>query len=435
MNLYPYQQTAATHLSAAVNKYGAVLDASDTGVGKTFVALGIARDHPLPVLVVCPKSVRTTWLNIAKDLGVELLDAINIEKLKAGNTPYLKKDGKTFVWRLAAGSLVIWDEIQNASGYKSQNGTILALTKAYRLKVVGLSATVAETPLKLKAIGYLLGLHQYRDHYSWCLQNGCFKNPWNGVEFVKTPAVAAKHLLKIHKQIFPERGNRIRIQDLDVFPENAVFADAYDVEENTDKINAIYDEAESMLLDADGSENALVILLRALQSAELLKIPLIAGMVGDLLDEGKSVVVFFNFKESFRFLASKLKTEHPLSYDQSLIYGGQTQADRDESIARFCRDETRVCIAMIQAGGVGVSLHDTIGNHPRVSLLVPTFNAVQLKQALGRIHRAGGKTKCIQRIIFAAGTVEEQACASVKRKIDNISLLNDGDLTAGLTTS
>jgi superfamily II DNA or RNA helicase len=81
---------------------------------------------------------------------------------------------------------------------------------------------------------------------------------------------------------------------------------------------------------------------------------------------------------------------------------------------------------MIQAGGLGVSLHDLKGNHPRVSLLTPTDNAVELKQALGRVHRSCGKSKSIQRIIFAAGTVEDKVCVSVRRKLGNIGTVNDG---------
>jgi hypothetical protein len=53
-------------------------------------------------------------------------------------------------------------------------------------------------------------------------------------------------------------------------------------------------------------------------------------------------------------------------------------------------------------------------------------------QALGRIHRADGKSPCIQTIMFAADTIEEQACRRVQSKINNLDALNDGDLTSGI---
>jgi hypothetical protein len=52
-------------------------------------------------------------------------------------------------------------------------------------------------------------------------------------------------------------------------------------------------------------------------------------------------------------------------------------------------------------------------------------------QALGRIFRQGGLTKCYQMIIFAAGCIEERACNRVQSRLDNLSCLVDGDLTAG----
>jgi hypothetical protein len=55
-----------------------------------------------------------------------------------------------------------------------------------------------------------------------------------------------------------------------------------------------------------------------------------------------------------------------------------------------------------------------------------------MKQALGRVHRAGGKSKSLQRIVFTAGTVEEKACDAIRRKIANFDLINDGDLQSGI---
>jgi len=51
-----------------------------------------------------------------------------------------------------------------------------------------------------------------------------------------------------------------------------------------------------------------------------------------------------------------------------------------------------------------------------------------LVQALGRIHRAGGKTKSLQRIIYVANTVEERIAEKLKIKLKNINSINNGDL-------
>jgi hypothetical protein len=54
-------------------------------------------------------------------------------------------------------------------------------------------------------------------------------------------------------------------------------------------------------------------------------------------------------------------------------------------------------------------------------------------QALGRTWRAGAKSKAVERIILAAGTVEENVYRAIKRKIVNLrTLLDDSDLITGL---
>jgi hypothetical protein len=85
-------------------------------------------------------------------------------------------------------------------------------------------------------------------------------------------------------------------------------------------------------------------------------------------------------------------------------------------------------IVNLAAGNAGIGLHDLNGNHPRATIISPSYSAINLVQALGRIHRAEGKTPCIQKVMFAAGTIEERCCERVQSKLDNLDLLNDGDL-------
>ena len=73
-------------------------------------------------------------------------------------------------------------------------------------------------------------------------------------------------------------------------------------------------------------------------------------------------------------------------------------------------------------------MHDINGKRRRVSLISPCWSAIDLTQALGRIHRAGGKSKSIQRIIYCANTIEEKIADKIQTKLKEMSSLNDGDL-------
>ena len=154
--------------------------------------------------------------------------------------------------------------------------------------------------------------------------------------------------------------------------------------------------------------------------AEYLKVPLLADLTSDAIEDGKSVVIFTNYTETLMKLTAKLRCPG--------IYGAQPISERQKIIDDFQSDKIRVVVVNIAAGGAGISLHDINGAFPRLALLCPTYNATDLKQALGRVHRAGGKSKSIQRLVYAAGTVEENVAKSVNQKIAAISALNDGDL-------
>lgn len=161
----------------------------------------------------------------------------------------------------------------------------------------------------------------------------------------------------------------------------------------------------------------------ARQEIEILKIPTFIDLAKEHLKENKSVVIFVNFTETLKSLAEKLNTK-------CLIYGEQTMEERDINIASFNADKEHICICNIRSGGTGISLNDLHGNFPRVSLISPTWSAQDLVQCLGRIYRAKTKTKVMQRIIFCKGTVEEQVRKNVAEKINNIGLLNDGDMSS-----
>ena len=55
--LKEFQIPSVAKLCAAILKNGAALDGSDTGAGKTYTAVGVARDLGMKIAVICPKAV------------------------------------------------------------------------------------------------------------------------------------------------------------------------------------------------------------------------------------------------------------------------------------------------------------------------------------------------------------------------------------------
>ena len=229
----------------------------------------------------------------------------------------------------------------------------------------------------------------------------------------------------LHRLVFAKHGSRMRISELgSQFPRNQILPDCYsmgqeaelEIQRRYEYINTVMQEAKT---NREKASIKLVELLRARQQIEALKLPTLIEMARDHMDSGMSVVLFVNFSDSLKLLADHLQCN-------CLIHGEQSKQERDNAIEAFQSNRERLIICNIRSGGVGISLHDVHGGHPRVSIISPSWSAQDLMQALGRIHRAGGKTPALQKMVYCSNTVEEDICKVIQGKFDHYAQLNDG---------
>jgi len=446
--LLGYQVPAAFHLARSLATYGSAVDASDTGTGKTYVGSAVARELKRRPLVLCPKITVPEWKRVLKSFGVDFVDVLSYEKVRAGNTPWLKwfkgqptrRNGRLVPttiprWTVPDDTLLILDEAHRCKAQESQNSKMMIEARTQGIYILPMSATLATSPLEMRALGYVLGLHNLTNYSEWARNHGAESNAWGGLAFDATDARNKAIMFALHKQIFPNRGYRIRIDDLgDAFPKTQIAAVAVAVED-TDKLNAVYDNLVDALSALDEraagySQSTFALLLEARQRAELIKASAFVEMALDALEDGCSPIIFVNFIPTMDLILDSIAKRYKGSV--AVIRGQQKEDVRDAEVTAFQNNEARVMVANIAAGGTGTNLHDIHGGHPRYAIISPNYSAVQMKQAFGRPWRQGGKTPSIQRVVFAAETIEEQACEAVRRKIGNLNLLNDGDLTAGI---
>jgi hypothetical protein len=111
------------------------------------------------------------------------------------------------------------------------------------------------------------------------------------------------------------------------------------------------------------------------------------------------------------------------------MVGGLSKKDRDQRVADFQSNKAQLFVAQLQAGSASIDLHDLQGDHPRVTYICPNYDAIKLIQALGRAPRNGGKSNVLQNIVFLSTKIEKHLAKNVQAKLNNISLINDGDLT------
>lgn len=429
--LYDWQKGHVAKLERAIREFDSAMDGSDTGTGKTIMALEVSKRLGLCPIIICPKAVVPAWEYEMGRMRIPMGFARNYEKIRSGDEPFLKRRGKRMEWLVKPQAcLLIFDEVHRCKGDKTLNSKMLSAAKDQGIKTLMLSATACANPKEMKSIGHVLDMHKGKDWWQWCMRNGCRRGRFGGLDFNNSDRV----LKKFHKHIYEDgRGSRIRVADLPEgsFPETVISATGYEMQD-PHLLNNIYMEMHDSLAALEekrenDEENPLTIQLRARQQAELFKVPTFNDLAKDAIDEGNSVVIFVNFRDTLEELHSRMSPWLG-SGKISVIHGDQTDDQRAEAIEHFQSNKTKVCICITAAGGTGLSLHDEHGDHPRVALISPSFSAIELRQVLGRVHRAGGRTLSVQNIVFANDTVESRVCDAVRRKLNNLDLVNDDDL-------
>lgn len=427
--LRPYQRPSTEEIDASLMRHGAALDASDTGTGKTYKACELIRRYGLPTLVIAPKVGLTMWHRVAEYMGTSL-DAINLELLRYGRTPYgtwVNEGGKVrWRWAKEIGFLVI-DEVHRCAGIESQAANMLYHSRTDKIPTLMMSATPAQSPLEMHAIGHVLGLHKGgQDFWQWARNHGCRKDKSGEFGFYGWPGKKPDAIMEeLHRKLFPAYGTRIRKADIPGFPKTQILAELYDVEQPglVDALYARMEEAIKELHDRTSRyrQSPSSKLLAAQQEVELLKVPILVELANDAVDRGCSVPIFVNFRATMRELLTRLNTP-------CAIYGAQDSRERQGFIDGYQMGFFRHIVCQAQAGGVLISLHDLDGCYPREALICPGWCARTMHQIFGRVHRDDAKTPSIQRIILAAGTCEEKIHAACSRKAENMYALVDGDL-------
>lgn len=442
--LFDYQVQPARQIFRAVMNgeqewgYPGAWDTSDLGTGKTFQSLAAAIATGYEIGVICPLSVISAWKKAFQHFGQCPRFVRNYESLRTGRRDYVSlehhingqgKKVKRFNWNVdPKHTLLMFDEAHNLKNAGTLNQGLLMAALRQKFPVICISGTLAADPTHMRATGRVVGLHKGSgDYLRFLTEHECAAcgNSWS----FKGGPKGKLALQRINRRVFPNRGARTKIADLgDRFPETQIMAEAFETGE-TRAIAEAFKKAEESIanLERQGKPEWEIKMMRASaymaawHESERLKVPAIVDMCKTEIEEGRSVAVFVNFTDVRVALMEKLKT-------RCAIYGGQNQTQRQYCIDAFQTEKSRVIIANIDAGGVGVSLHDVNGEYPRTAIILPTNKVVSLTQALGRVHRAGGKSRSRQIIFFAAETVEEQICANVRRKMSQIATLNDGDL-------
>jgi len=437
--LYPFQAEAVGFL---ISRKRCLL-ADEMGLGKTISAIASAlelRNYELirRVLVFCPKTIITQWVNEYKRFADER--AVAIEGDKAQREHAYRQASATFfvitnyetVLREASKladlkpDLVILDEAQRIGTYNAKTTKqINAHFKTpYRWALTG-------TPLE-NALAEIHSILNWVDPGilgPWFL----FKNTYliyGG--FRHKHIVGHRNLDHLHEQIrdwMLRRRKRQVLHDLPPITVNNYYVELNGAEheiyglihEELGKYYKLFKQTRG----EQGSGDILAQLMYLRECCDHLALVFnqevsskLAELLQILRDLGDvKVVVFTEFERLLHIIASKLSVGH------AALYGAMTQQQRVQAINAFNNDPACQVFLSTEAGGLGVNLQ--VASH--LVNLELHWNPARLQQRLGRLHRIGQKdtVTCIN--LIAKDTIEERVLNVINEKTDLFRKVVDGD--------
>ena len=177
-------------------------------------------------------------------------------------------------------------------------------------------------------------------------------------------------------------------------------------------------EAEQKVAQTEFSKSASY--HRAIQSerqiAGVAKLPHVINFVKDIMEIEESVVVFCHHKIIHKLLHESLQDFSPVS-----IIGGQSDATRQDQIDKFQRGESKLMIAGIRAGNVGINL--TRAKYVIFAEL--DWSPAIHRQAEDRLHRIGQKNTVFAYYLIGNGTLDDHVASILVDKSYEIDAIMD----------
>jgi superfamily II DNA or RNA helicase len=166
----------------------------------------------------------------------------------------------------------------------------------------------------------------------------------------------------------------------------------------------------------------LVMLQKMQQGAELLRAPHMADRAVANLTT-KAIVIASNYVETLRSCYRELVHTHKIDPERiAFIVGGQSVEQRQQFKKDFQTGKRDILLFTMRSGGVGISLHhDRVTTKPRHIILPPTWSAIDLAQALGRVHRLTTISETTQEVLWYAETREQDVKVRVELKLQCIA--------------
>ena len=193
-----------------------------------------------------------------------------------------------------------------------------------------------------------------------------------------------------------------------------------DTEYYLEELDKIWTKLEEEQKDAETEFKKSASYQRAIQSerqvAGIAKLPHVINFVKNIMEIEESVVVFCHHKIIHKLLHERLSEFSPVS-----IIGGQSDTVRQDQIDKFQKGESKLMIAGLRAGNVGINL--TRAKYVIFAEL--DWSPAIHRQAEDRLHRIGQKNTVFAYYLIGNGTLDDHVANILVDKSYEIDAIMD----------
>ncbi len=419
---------------------GNALLADEMGLGKTVETLSyIATEkQTFPVLVVAPLVTLTNWqreiqkflkkksrngrilesespsvflirTGKSKELPKVDIYVINYELLLKRNNDLAKLGIRTLVC----------DEVQNLRSKTTQK--YKAIKKLAALPSVLYRIGLSGTPIYNRGSeiwpiidilkpGLLGSFKEFCEYF-------CYVNDKGKAIVLENKRASLRHELQKHVMLRRKKSDVLKELKDKVRYKEIIAADTDYYLEELDKI---WKKLEDEQKNAETEFSKSAAYQRAIQSerqiAGVAKLPHVINFVKNIMEIEESVVVFCHHRLIHTLLHKSLQEFSPVA-----IIGGQTDSFRQSQIDKFQNGESKLMIAGLRAGNVGINL--TRAKYVIFAEL--DWSPAIHRQAEDRLHRIGQKNTVFAYYLIGNGTLDDHVADILVDKSFEIDAIMD----------
>ncbi|HET6517699.1 MAG TPA: DEAD/DEAH box helicase [Nitrosopumilaceae archaeon] len=246
----------------------------------------------------------------------------------------------------------------------------------------------------------------------------CYVNEKGKAIVLKNKRESLRHQLQKHVML-----RRRKTDVLKELKDKVRYKEVIDADTNYyfNELDRIWKKLEEEQKDAESAFDKSASYQRAIQSerqaAGIAKLPHVINFVSNIMEIEESVVVFCHHKSIHNLLHQNLSDFSPVS-----IIGGQSDKVRQEQIDKFQNGESKLMIAGLRAGNVGINL-----NRARYVIFAELdWSPAIHRQAEDRLHRIGQKNTVFAYYLIGNGTLDNHVANVLVDKSYEIDSIMDG---------